>query len=527
MTPEQIEIMKWIIEGVGHAVVIARAGTGKTWTALRGMRLMLPARACIAMFNRPIADETRGKLAADEINGDSVTFHSAGWTALRQAYPKCKLSGTGPQKAGFDKWDRIVEIMATQGNEIPAFYQKFAQKAVSMAKQRAFGLATPRLKDPTIFAHWLKLVEDFDLDGLIPEEIFDLQLEMGNDRDTVIKNGLRHAARALIRSNELLEIVADHDDQIYGPLIKNVQFKVTYDWLIIDEAQDSNPARRLLARKMLRPNGRALFIGDPAQAIYAFTGADNDAMDAIIAEWKATVLKLTTTFRCPKLVVRMAQEFVPDYRAAETNIEGEYHNLSNDDFYKEFAPKLTPDTVVLCRNTAPLVQTAFKLIANNIPCRVIGKEIGGQLVELVNRWKSVKTMTTFKEKLRNYAETQTAKLMEVNKERQADVLNDRVDTVFAVIGGMAADATLNDLKAKIDEMFPKSEKGVEQKKMVRLMTAHRAKGLEEDTVVILGRKELFPSKYATKPEQLVQENNLEYVAITRTKRVLIDVKMAA
>ena len=319
--------------------------------------------------------------------------------------------------------------------------------------------------------------------------------------------------------------MCDHDDQIYGPLIRDVKC-FENDWLIVDEAQDTNPARRLLARKMLKRNGRALFIGDPRQAIYLFTGADNDAMDVIIKEWNATVLKLTMTFRCPQIIVRMAQKFVPDYRAAPTNPEGEYIELeSSAAFYKEYAKTLTPDTAILCRNTAPLVKTAFRLIAMGVPCVVLGKDIGGQIIELVNRWRSIKTLRTLRERLTAYLETETKKLLDAKKEAAADSLNDRVETVFAVIEGLPKDATLDDLKAKVAEMFQPAPKGEQEKKRIRLMTGHRSKGLEEDTIVIIGRKELFPSKFAKTDAQFQQEENLEYVCLTRVMRRLIEVPL--
>jgi superfamily I DNA/RNA helicase len=350
----------WIMEGTGHAVVIARAGTGKTFIALRGVRLMIPegdrtTSVTLAMFNSDIAAETRDKIAADGLRADATTFHAAGWKALRRAYTNIKLSGKNKGQVGFNKWDAIVEKL-----DIPKTYQSFAHKTMSMAKQRAFGIAV-KMSDP---AAWLKIVDDFDLDTLISADYLDSGVL---PRDEIFKNGLQWAFKALKLSNDMLDEVADHDDQIYGPLIRNLKMWEA-DWLIVDEAQDTNPARRLLARKMVRRNGRTLWIGDPKQAIYGFTGADNDAMDVIAVEWNATILKLTTTFRCPKVVVRLANHYVPDYAAGELNIEGEYRNISAEEFYKTEAKKLTSKTLILCRNTAPLVKAAFKLIGQGIAC---------------------------------------------------------------------------------------------------------------------------------------------------------------
>ncbi len=165
-TVQQADIHRWVFEGTGHAAVIARAGTGKTSTALEAVPLMAPPSdrtisVTMAMFNADIAAETRGKLVAAGLRAHATTFHAAGWSAMTRAYPKCKLTGIGPKQAGVHKWDLIVEKL-----DIPQTYQSFAHKAMSMAKQRAFGLIV-KMSDP---AAWLKIVDDFDLDALISAE---------------------------------------------------------------------------------------------------------------------------------------------------------------------------------------------------------------------------------------------------------------------------------------------------------------------------------------------------------------------
>ena len=55
---------------------------------------------------------------------------------------------------------------------------------------------------------------------------------------------------------------------------------------------------------------------------------------------------------------------------------------------------------------------------------------------------------------------------------------------------------------------------------VQLMTMHSAKGLEFPWVMIL-KRELIPSKYATRDWEKRQEENLLYVAITRSSDTLV------
>ena len=77
---------------------------------------------------------------------------------------------------------------------------------------------------------------------------------------------------------------------------------------------------------------------------------------------------------------------------------------------------------------------------------------------------------------------------------------------------------MKDLTKHIKELFS-GNGGVE------LTTVHKSKGLEWDTVYILGRDKLMPSMKATKDWQIQQEKNLIYVAITRAQKTLIDVEL--
>ena len=64
---------------------------------------------------------------------------------------------------------------------------------------------------------------------------------------------------------------------------------------------------------------------------------------------------------------------------------------------------------------------------------------------------------------------------------------------------------------------------IDPAKMVTLCSSHRSKGLEWDTVYLLGRDELMPSPFARQAWQMDQEVNLIYVSITRAKKTLVHV----
>lgn len=508
LTEQQLEVVNWVATGTDNAVVKARAGTGKTFLLLNCLPFM-SGNVAIAAYNTKIAKEIAEKVRALGFTRVKVgTFHSFGFNAWRFANPGVKISGTntGNGEYGRHKFDIIADAI-----DLPKHMSGFVKSILSLTKQRGMGV----LMDMKDLANWMQIVEHFDLDMELVEDI----LNHYPTREEAIIAGIRFSYAALRHSIKIAHEIVDYDDMLYMPLVGNLRM-FQNDWVLVDEAQDSNPVRRALARKMLRAKGRALFVGDNFQAIYGFTGADNDAMDQIVENYDARVFPLTVTHRCARQVVEQAKLLVADYEAAEGNPEGVYRKIDVAEFAKE---ALVPgQDAILCRNTKPLVELAYSLIKRGIPCHVEGKAIGEAILNLIARWKRIATIPALVDKLEDYRDRETAKLVTKGKDAQAEAVNDRVETVLAIIAGLPVGATLADLRAKVDSMFADTEDG-QKRPTVTLMTAHRSKGLEYRRVYVWGRDRYMPSPYARQSWALAQERNLEYVSLTRAMFELVDV----
>src|SRR5690606_1524312 len=68
--------------------------------------------------------------------------------------------------------------------------------------------------------------------------------------------------------------------------------------------------------RLIEVGARALFVGDPQQAIYAFAGADARSLARIAQRTGATRLPLSVSFRCPARHVALARRFSPHMQAA-------------------------------------------------------------------------------------------------------------------------------------------------------------------------------------------------------------------
>ena len=502
-SPQQQAIYQFVTEGTGSALVIAVAGAGKT-TTLTGVCERIPKTASVAFcaYNKAIATEIGAKLAEAGVgaNVKSGTFHSFGFGALSSAL-KIKL------QVDDKKCQKIAFAL-----RVPDGLLAFVTKLVSLAKQRAINVLTVPGDDTA----WYGIVDHFGLTEMLSSDGAE-----AHDVD-LVSEGVRFAKAVLAESNRTLKGGAvDFDDMIYGPLVLDVRMWQR-DWVLVDEAQDTNPARRALARKMLRPNGRLIAVGDPHQAIYGFTGADADALELIKAEFGCAEFPLTVTYRCPKAVVALAQTWVRHIVAADTAPEGSVEVLDRVAFRK-----LTPNATdaVLCRLTKPLVELAYDFIGRGVGCRVEGRDIGASLVKVIAKVcgkAGCPTLGAFLDKLDAYEDRETQRLLAKGQETAAEAVNDKCATLRVIADQFATEEPTRHLTDAINSLFGDTPDG-ERPRVLTLSTVHKAKGREWDRVFLFGRNKFMPSKWARQAWQQAQEINLMYVAVTRAKAALVEV----
>ena len=491
---QQADFLNWCQYGAGSCVLEAVAGAGKTTTLLAAIPL-LAGQVAVMAYNKKIADEIGAKLKARGIDWQKAqagTVHSFGFKALRKARPDVRVEGS--------KVSDIVDRMLPSMPAAVAAEAKVICKVVSLAKQVGIGI----IHDANDINVWGAIIEHHDID-------------LG---DAELAPFAAECYRVLAASNADQQVV-DFDDMVYLPLLMKLRFW-QFDVVMVDEAQDTNATRRMLARAMLKPRGRLIAVGDRHQAIYGFTGADNDSLDLIRRDFRAIDLPLTTTYRCPKAVVAFAQQWVSHIEAAETAPQGEVSQMTMEQFME--VPGAIPglqQAAILCRNTKPLVSLAMQLIRRKVACRVEGRDVAEQLKKLVRRWK-VSHTSQLVNRLEAYRAREIEKAKLAKKESKVEVINDTVDTILVIVEECNAQGLMKveDVAAQIDQLF-----GDNVTSMLVLSTIHKSKGREWRDVYWLDRAGLCPSKFATLDWQKAQEVNLMYVAATRAQSRLIDLSM--
>lgn len=247
------------------------------------------------------------------------------------------------------------------------------------------------------------------------------------------------------------------------------------------------------------------------------SGADNDSLDQIRADFRATTLPLTVTYRCPKTVVDVARRYVSHITA---------HGSAPDGAYTEMPFEGLPDVLqagdaVLCRYTKYLVALCFRLIRIGKPARIEGRAIGAGLVQLARKWK-VKNLDTLVERVKGWEEREVAKASEKNNDRKVIEIQDKVETLFVLID-RAMEQGIKDVDGLCQMITGLFDDDVADKgNMITLCSVHRSKGLEFPRVFILGLDELMGRECA-QPWQTMQERNLQYVAVTRAQELLVNV----
>lgn len=294
----------------------------------------------------------------------------------------------------------------------------------------------------------------------------------------------------------------DFDDQIYMSSLFGGTFP-QFPVVMVDETQDLSPLNHEMLKKL--GGGRLIAVGDPWQSIYGFRGAVTDGMRSLGQHFNMTQLTLSVSFRCPKAVVRRAHGRVPHMKWADFAEEGEVNAL------ERWTAGSVPDgAAIICRNNAPLFRLAFDLIRGGRGIELRGFDIGPSLVKALKKL-GPDTLTA------EEAYVAIDKWQEEKERRKgaSDTVADRAEClrVFVDMGGSLRGA------------ITYAESIFQSKGPIQLLSGHKSKGLEWDTVFHLDPWRI-PSQFTTREEEIEQELNVKYVIETRAKRnlFLIDMK---
>ncbi len=513
-SPYQQAIYDFITNGSGNAVVSAVAGSGKTTTLINAINLIPKEKNVIFLaFNKSIAGEIRERVPQGSSNIEVKTVHSYGYSAIQKSF-SCEIEN--------GKYRKILNdiIMYHQTTEIKVLDKyAFDGKIIKFCNDFAFQNGESELIEDKQ-GYFNRVISLCDLGRLNLIDLknmdngIDQLTQLAKKHDLTLVNGECFRAWMLINIGASYTFKVDFTDMVFLPIHYKIQ-TFQYDIVFIDECQDLNACQRELMKKAMKPKvGRFVAVGDPAQAIYGFAGADASSFNKLKDIPNTITLPLSVCYRCGTDIIDLAKKIMPTIEASPTAKKGmvdysaSYKNLQTGD-------------MVICRNTAPLVALCMKLLISNKKSFVMGTDISKNLINLVESCKrkseefSVENVFAriYKEKEKmivNISKKEKITIGEAKDSQLIASLSDKIATLEILSKGcIMADELVDKLKA----IFSDDTDGI------CLSTIHKSKGLEADRVFII-HADLMPSKYAKQDWEKEQERNLEYVAITRAKSVL-------
>ncbi len=345
--------------------------------------------------------------------------------------------------------------------------------------------------------------------------------------------------------------LVDFDDLIIDcadALTRDATFADVQRWrfrhLFVDEFQDVTPAQFRLLRAWLGDRADLCVVGDPRQSIYAFAGADADMLvrfrryfptDTFTA---VGTVQLAVNYRSsPEIVAAATAALGPSAgRAAPRAVRPEgpaptvtAYNTDTDEaagVARWLRRRQGPDVrwsrlAVLYRTNAQsaLFEAAFSRAG--VPFRVRGDERFLDRAEVKVALDALRDSARaaparrFEEHLTDLA-ADASELPEERREH-VDALVQLAREYLGIEGsGGSVEGFLEFLRTNL-----RGNDDVVGSDAVELLTFHRAKGLEFDTVFVTGlERGLVPISHAKAPSALDEEQRLLHVAMTRAEREL-------
>jgi superfamily I DNA/RNA helicase len=268
--------------------------------------------------------------------------------------------------------------------------------------------------------------------------------------------------------------------------------ELPYDTILFDEAQDADPA---IAHVIENQSRQVIMVGDASQAIYGWRGAV-DALSKFNAPHRLT---LTQSFRFGPAIAEFANRFL-------SALEAEVRVIGFDKVASTVTTDMDADAV-LCRSNAGVIEYAIDFLGRGKRVAIAGGT--DDLKSFVRAAKKLQDIEATGKGFCGHGElgafaTWTDAVEHAGTEDGSD-LRIRVKLVQTY----GADFLLELLDKLVD--VKKAKPGSYD---VVISTAHKAKGLEWDRVLI-GSDFKLPAEEGTLPS--TADLMLMYVAVTRAK----------
>jgi len=389
----------------GPLLILAGAGSGKTKTLVSRTANMIanninPENILILTFTNKAAREMKergvkllNKIGYEGVQPTFTTFHSWGLNFLKSyvnynyEYHALKLNFT-------------IADENVQKKIIKPLIKEIFKNHMEFKEKHFFGIATilqnnllPYEDVKETYDAIQELISKMKNEGKSVNVFTDNKLS--NNRDIRMFSELFITYKKTLRENNM----ADFDDLINLPIdildhdeVARKFIKRKYNYLMVDEFQDTNYSQIRLLNLILNENQNICVVGDDSQSIYGWRGADIENILSFHKEYKEVLkINLTKNYRSTEEIVGIANKLIGNAEqkhefkeALEAfrqdkgkvtcrSLETEYDESRVVAFYikqiieKKVEPK---DIAILYRNNFISISIEKELIKNRIPYRI-------------------------------------------------------------------------------------------------------------------------------------------------------------
>ncbi|WZH52866.1 MAG: ATP-dependent DNA helicase UvrD2 [Nocardioides alkalitolerans] len=515
----------------GPVRVLAGAGTGKTRAITHRIAygvatgVYAPTEVLAVTFTTRAAGEMRTRLRDLGAPGvQARTFHSAALRQLRYFWPR------------------------VHGTELPELVQSKLGIIGPAARRLRIGTDAALLRDLAGEVEWAKV------SNVSPEAYERIAPARGRS-----VNGLDAASVArLLESYEETKRAQgrmDMEDVLLwtaGLLADDervaAQVRRQYRWFVVDEFQDVSPLQHALLELWLGGRDEVCVVGDPAQTIYSFAGADATYLrDFHKSRKDVTSVELVRNYRSTPQIVGAANSLLAGTSSAGVRLRAQR------EAGPEISTRLLPDEVaeaeaaaaevVRLRDAGTSLAEIAILFRINAQSEVFEEALAARGVPYVirgaarffDRPEVRQAVTLLRGTARSGAEDglvegvrgalasmgwaptpPEARGQTRDRWESLQALVDLAESVHAADASTTLAAFVEDLERRAAEQHAPVADGV------TLATLHAAKGLEWDVVLLCGIHDgALPITYAEGPAAIEEERRLLYVGITRARRELL------
>ena len=466
-----------------NILINAVAGSGKTTTLLELLQFC-KYRTLFLAFNKSVQEEIQSKIDEKKLSqGKALTMHSLGLSAIRAHYKGKKV---------IIKNGKNFELLKHVQTKHKALFKKMMWEdklKLSYTLMDMNDISRLFLTDD--IEEIKKHLQSMDKNFVNHEEIVSLWLSLVSFREASYKEK---------------NVIIDFNDMIYLAARENFYIPVEPYYLMVDEAQDLNLAQHRLVENLINQGTviKWIAVGDRNQSIYGFSGAYSSSFDKFLDMGDVEELPLDICYRCARNIIDETNEVydVMEYGTEDEGIVGTITDVN----------EVQADSMIICRNTSPIIKLYFSLLGIGIPAYIKGDDILTSITRFLKPYANY-TVGGTKIELGYELDKLQRDTSDLGRIKQF-VFKENYTNFCALVVNMSTEyEIIKNLLEKVQNLFKVKDKAT------MLCTIHKAKGLEADVVYILNEN-LIPSKFATSPEQLTQEKNLKYVARSRAKKEL-------